>query len=124
MKLKDFQKKCPGVRLQLGELEIDATRLIEHSLFEREDCRNYRQETINYLVRHKIDGHSTCNNIHEFAKAFVKVQCPSCHKNMKIDGGSGNSHSHTVNYKCDCGTMFHLTTPNDGMSIEFKSEEN
>lgn len=123
MKLRDFQHKCPGVRLQLGELEIDPTRLIEHDMFENNTVANYRVETINYLVKHKIHGHSTCNNIFEFAKAFVKVSCPSCKKNMEIDGGGGNSESHTINFKCTCGTKFHMTMPNDGMSFEFKEEQ-
>jgi hypothetical protein len=52
MKLKEFQKKCPGVRLQLGELEVDATRLIEHDFFERATQDNYR-----------VEWHSTENSI-------------------------------------------------------------
>lgn len=122
MHLKEFQEKYPGIRIKTDEIEVDPTMLVEHALFERQNCDNYRTETINYLVKHKIDGHSTCNNTYEFAKAFVKISCPACKEEMKVNTGSGNSNTHTITYKCSCGTKFYLTIPNNGFSFEFPKE--
>ncbi|MDD5649762.1 MAG: hypothetical protein PHF86_04980 [Candidatus Nanoarchaeia archaeon] len=123
MKLKDFQKKCPGVRLQLGELEVDQTALIERDFFEHATRDNYRVEAIQYMTKHDIDWHSTCNSIFDVMKLFIKIKCPKCHKNMESTGGGGNGHVSSMRYVCSCGTEANLTMPNDGLSINFKEEE-
>jgi predicted RNA-binding Zn-ribbon protein involved in translation (DUF1610 family) len=115
MKLKDFQKKCPGVCLQLGELEVDQTALIEHDFFERANKDNYRVEAIQYMTKHNIDWHSTGNSAFDVMRNFIKIKCPKCGKNMVACSGGGNGKTNSMHYECTCGTEANLTMPNDGL---------
>lgn len=114
--------KLNGLGISASSIEVDMTRIIEHAFFENEDSTDYRNDSINFMVKRKIDCHSTCNSIHNFISKFVKISCPNCQKDMSVHSSGGNNNSHTTTFRCSCGTKFYLATPNDGLSIEFKEE--
>jgi hypothetical protein len=127
MRIEEIESKLPGIRVKIGEIEIDPTRLVERACFDdrskhaQTTCTDYRDQSIDYFVRHKVDFHSTCNLIYNVAKRFIVVKCPSCKRNMEVtSGGGGNNSMYTVNYCCTCGTRTTLTMPNNGFTVEFK----
>jgi predicted RNA-binding Zn-ribbon protein involved in translation (DUF1610 family) len=122
MKIEDFDSKLPGIRVKIGQIEVDPTHIVEHACFEdRSDRRkDYRDLSIDYFLKHKVDFHSTCNSIYNVAKRFIKIKCPKCGKNMELNGGGGNSSLHNLNYTCTCGTKANLNMPNEGFSVQFE----
>jgi hypothetical protein len=61
----------------VNEIEVDASDLIRHDEFNR-SRGDYRETTIDRLVKLEIPFHSDCNTVHNFFKRFLKVVCPYC----------------------------------------------
>jgi predicted RNA-binding Zn-ribbon protein involved in translation (DUF1610 family) len=116
-KLNDILGKNQLLPINPTYAEIDPTEIIEHYFFER-GKGDYRQETIDFMLKNKIAFHSTCNNNFDMAKRFLKVTCPKCGKEMKYSGGSGSSGAYTHRFECKrgCPTVS-ITIPSDGISI-------
>lgn len=125
MKIEDIDSKLPGIKVKIGEIEVDSTHLVEHAFFDDRTNRrtDYRDQSIDYFLKHKVDFHSTCNSIYNNAKRFIVIKCPKCHRNMELNGGGGNSSLHNLYYVCTCGTKANLNMPNEGFSVQFKDGE-
>ena len=119
MKIKEIGK-IKGLRIHTEEIEVDATSVIEHAFFEDRNCSNYRKDSIEYMVKNKIDFHSTTNSSHEMFKKFVKVECPQCHKDMTLNSGGGNGSASTALYVCNkCGINTSITIPCEGINVNW-----
>jgi len=119
MKIKELSDLGLGVRID--DIEVDVTSVVENAFFERHNCQDYRKESINFMIKNKIDFHSTCNNDHEIMKKLIKVSCPVCHKNMKVTSGGGNGSISTTTYSCDeCSTNVNITIPDSGIHVDFE----
>lgn len=123
MKIKDI-KKLKGLGIRTEEIEVDATSIIEHAHFENHNCRDYRKESIEYMIKNKINFHSTCNNDHVMFQKLIKVECPVCHRNMIVKNGSGNCSTSTTTYVCDkCKVNVNITIPSDsGIHVNFEKD--
>jgi hypothetical protein len=89
MEIQELKKKVEGLRVNWEELDVDLTEIVEHAFFEKPGHTDYRKESIQYMVRNKIDFHSTCNSVFDVARMYLKFECPHCGKEMKMCGGGG-----------------------------------
>lgn len=86
MKIEDIDSKLPGIKVKIGEIEVDSTHLVEHAFFEERPNRrkDYRDQSIDYFLKHKVVFHSTCNSIYNVAKRFIVIKCPKSYKPVSI----------------------------------------
>jgi predicted RNA-binding Zn-ribbon protein involved in translation (DUF1610 family) len=120
-KLNDILGKNQLLPIDLTNAEIDPTEVIEHYFFERGKGDDYRQEAIEFMMKNKITFNSTCNSNFNMAKKFIKVDCPTCGKPMKYEGGSGSSSQYTHRFVCKskrCPSIS-ITIPSDGITVNF-----
>lgn len=114
MKIKDLIEKT-GLPLNIQDIEVDVTGIIEDHFFNLKSVKDYRNKAIDYMVTNKLSFGSSCNSHHEIMKRFITVKCPVCGKEMTVTQGGGNSDTSTTTYTCaDCKTVANLTMPNDG----------
>ena len=119
----ELKKLRELIQVDINKLEVDATSVIEHRFFEKGGFGDYRQESINFCIKNKIDFHSTCNSAFNVMKSFIKIKCPVCKKNMEPASGSGSGLTETLHYVCACGTDVSLTIPVEGIIISFKENK-
>jgi len=119
MKLKDIKKLIP---IKTDEIQVDSTAMIENYFFNNTPVtKNYKEESIEFMIQNQTNFHSTFNNIDILVKKFLKVSCPKCNCEIESKGGGGNSDFTTINFRCpQCSTEISLSFPHDGISVEFK----
>lgn len=51
MKIEDLDSKLPGIKVKIGQIEVDPTDLVEHAFFEERPNRrkDYRDQSINLI---------------------------------------------------------------------------
>lgn len=112
-----------GLGIKIDDIEVDATDVIERAFFGNHTCNDYRNESIDYMVKNKIDFHSTCNSIFNVTKRFIKIVCPTCKRNMVYISGGGSADSFHHSYRCEhCQTQADLSIPSEGFRVIFKHE--
>jgi hypothetical protein len=82
MQIKDLKEIIP---INIGQVEVDATSLIEHYFFDKPGHSDYRTDSINFMTKQKINFHSTCNSAFNVVKKFVKISCPILGTRTQID---------------------------------------
>jgi predicted RNA-binding Zn-ribbon protein involved in translation (DUF1610 family) len=121
MKIGDIRNLIPINAKMIEEIEIDPIRIVENYFFEKPGCKDYRNETINFMIKEKQSFSTTNNCVYDFAKRFVKVTCPSCGIILDGKSGGGTSDNNYIHYKCDnCGLEVSIVTPDNGYSVTFK----
>lgn len=119
--INDLLRNAGLSPINTESLDVDATASIEHNFFENSLKLDYRQDSVNFMIKNKIDFHSTCNNVFNITRKFIKIACPTCKNEMSYEDGGGNSDTNTSNYRCDkCKTTASITMPNEGIHFSFK----
>lgn len=109
MKIKDLESV-----LSFNKDEL--VSIIEKKFFKQKG--DYREKTIDFLVREKIGFSSSFNIIHELVRRYVRVICPTCLKESLKSGNGGG-----ITFACPrCKTEIYLNLPHNGIGIDFKKE--
>jgi DNA-directed RNA polymerase subunit RPC12/RpoP len=112
-------------RKTIDEATIDPTDLIRQDEFNRDGKGDYRERTIDRLVRERIGFHSDCNTLFNFMKRFVRIVCPYCKKTMEPHAASGNGETTTTGYVCPkCGATASISLPSTGIYFAPKKTNN
>lgn len=121
MKIKDLEKIIP---LNKDDLEVDPVPVVENKFFYDKSKGDYREKTIEFLVREKIGFQTSFNIIFEFVRRYVRVVCPTCLKeDLKSGNGGGNSDSVSITFVCPrCKTEVYLSISHNGIGVDFKKE--
>ena len=122
MRIKDIA----ALRIDINEIEVDITPIIEQKYFESKTCKNFREDSVNFFIYKKINFHSTSNNFLILMKRFVKIICPNCKREIQQEGYGGSPSLYTIIYKCNnCSTVLNLVVnPNEIISINFDKSNN
>jgi predicted RNA-binding Zn-ribbon protein involved in translation (DUF1610 family) len=122
MKVREISEILPSVKID--EIEVDQTSVIENYFFERRYSKDYRKDSIDFMVKNRVDFHSSCNSGFDVMKRFVHVVCPVCGKNMSAGDGSGSGGTTSMQYKCEhCSVEVFITIPTEGFEVCFKLEK-
>ncbi len=117
MKIKDIE----SLRIDINEIEIDITPIIEQKFYDSKACDNFREDSVNYLISNTMNFHSTPNNFLILMKRFVKIICPKCKREMPQKGSGGIPSAYIITYDCSkCKTKLSISVnPEDAIHINF-----
>lgn len=131
MRIKDIA----SLGIDINEIEIDITPIIEQKFIESKMCNNYREDSVNYFISNTINFHSTQNNFLVLMGRCIKIICPNCEKEISQKGSGGypslytiessqassSEVLYTVMYKCNnCDIVVNLSiNPDEVISINF-----
>lgn len=125
MTKKELLKKLPWLFRAIEDFDYEPCEVLEHAFFRdpyhRSYKGDYRKQTIDACIKHKIPFTSSCNTVYEAANMFIKPLCPKCKRPMKCRGGGGSSSTMTMHYECSRhkSIEFNLTVPSKGIYITF-----
>lgn len=116
MKLSELLKILPTID---KDPEINHMDAIENYFFNRRS-NDYRKDAADFAIKHSLPLLTTANNVYDIVSRYVQITCPKCGNQLHGHGGGGYSDTHTINFKCECGTEAHLSIPvPDGLNIIF-----
>ncbi len=80
---------------------LNYVHLVENYYFRKRNCKDYRNASIDFAIKNKLNFSSSQNTYNDFMRRFVKVSCPTCNMSLTGKGGGGTSGSFHTDYYCD-----------------------
>lgn len=119
MNINDLHKLGLLKRTLKNDIYVDLGDVITSDEFNSPDkSTNYRERAIKRLIKLELGFTSNINIIYELMPQIITINCVYCGKQMKVNGGGGNSSTETIEYKCpNCKARISLTLGHDSITI-------
>ena len=123
MNKQEIQEKLGIKDSTFNEEYHNPLRLAISEEFNKRGSTNYRDRAIDRVMKARINFTSEPNSMYNLVEKLVKIVSPETSETLTPKSGGGNNDSLTFTFKDSIGNEYHLTIPNDGLSVKFAEKK-